>query len=115
MRTAGARLGLITAGLVLSVLQLPITLPVLPVSVVHDTPIVALNDDAGETVGWPAFVREIATAYRSLPPAERSATVVLASNYGEGARSIISARRRGCLPLQRPHVLLVLGAATRLG
>ncbi len=77
------RAGLITAGLVLAVLQLPITLPVLPVSVVHDTPIVALNYDAGETIGWPAFVREIATAYRSLPPAERSATVVLTSNYGE--------------------------------
>jgi hypothetical protein len=68
---------------VLAALQLPITLPVLPVSVVHDTPIVALNYDAGETIGWPAFVREIETAYRSLPPAERSATVVLTSNYGE--------------------------------
>jgi len=77
------RAGLITAGLVLAVLQLPITLPVLPVSVVHDTPIVALNYDAGETIGWPAFVREIATAYRSLPPAQRSATTVLTSNYGE--------------------------------
>jgi hypothetical protein len=77
------RAGLITAGLVLAVLQLPITLPVVPVSVVHDTPIVALNYDAGETIGWPAFVREIATAYRSLPPAQRPATTVLASNYGE--------------------------------
>ena len=50
---------------------------------VHDTPIVALNYDAGETIGWPAFVREIATAYRSLPPAQRPATTVLTSNYGE--------------------------------
>jgi hypothetical protein len=77
------RAGLITAGLVLAVLQLPITLPVVPVSVVHDTPIVALNYDAGETIGWPAFVQEIAAVYRSLPPVQRSATVVLASNYGE--------------------------------
>ena len=77
------RAGLITAGLVLAVLQLPITLPVLPVSAVHDTPIVALNYDAGETIGWPAFVREIAMAYRSLPAAQRSAATVLASNYGE--------------------------------
>ena len=45
------------------------TLPVLPVSVVHDTPIVVLNYDAGETIGWPAFVAEIAAVYRSLPPA----------------------------------------------
>jgi 4-amino-4-deoxy-L-arabinose transferase-like glycosyltransferase len=77
------RAGLITAGLVLAVLQLPITLPVLPVSVVHDTPIVTLNYDAGETIGWPTFVAEIAAAYRSLPPAQRPATTILTSNYGE--------------------------------
>ncbi len=110
------RAGLITAGLVLAVLQLPITLPVLPVSVVHDTPIVALNYDAGETIGWPAFVREIATAYRSLPPAQRSATTVLTSNYGE-AGAVDQFGPADGLPgcLQRPHVLLVLGAAARPG
>jgi 4-amino-4-deoxy-L-arabinose transferase-like glycosyltransferase len=74
---------LIGAAFVISVLELPITLPVLPVSVVHDTPIVALNYDAGETIGWPAFVHEIATVDRSLPAAQRSAAIVLASNYGE--------------------------------
>jgi hypothetical protein len=74
---------LLAAGLALSVLELPITLPVLPVNVVHTTPIVALNYDAGETIGWPAFVREIAAVYRSLPPAQRAAATVLASNYGE--------------------------------
>ena len=78
-----ARRGLIAAGLVLSAGALPITLPILPVSVVHDTPIVKLNYDAGETIGWPAFVREIAQAYRSLPTAQRSSAVVLTSNYGE--------------------------------
>jgi hypothetical protein len=36
--------------------------------VVHGTPIVTLNYDAGETIGWPTFVAEIAAAYRSLPP-----------------------------------------------
>jgi 4-amino-4-deoxy-L-arabinose transferase-like glycosyltransferase len=77
------RRGLLVAGLVLSVLELPITLPVVPVSDVHKTPIVALNYDAGETIGWPAFVAEIATAYRSLPPSLRSTTAVLTSNYGE--------------------------------
>jgi 4-amino-4-deoxy-L-arabinose transferase-like glycosyltransferase len=80
---ARTRRGLIVAGLGLSLLELPVTLPVLPVSVVHETPIVALNYDAGETIGWPAFVAEIASAYRSLPPRQRAATIVLTSNYGE--------------------------------
>ena len=53
-----------------------ITLPLVPVTALHDTPIVAVNYDAGETVAWPAFVKEIAAAYR---PGE----VVLTGNYGE--------------------------------
>ncbi len=59
------------------------TLPVLPVGVLHRTPIVALNYDEGETVGWPIYVGQIAGVYDQVPVAERSATVVLASNYGE--------------------------------
>jgi 4-amino-4-deoxy-L-arabinose transferase-like glycosyltransferase len=77
------RRGLTVAAFALSIAVLPITLPVLPVSVVHNTPIVALNYDAGETIGWPTFVHEIASAYRSLPPSQRASTTVLASNYGE--------------------------------
>jgi hypothetical protein len=82
-RARKPRLRLVAAGLALSLLELPITLPVLPVSVLHGTPIVALNYDAGETVGWPAFVGQIAAAYRGLPAAERAHTIVLTSNYGE--------------------------------
>jgi hypothetical protein len=50
---------------------------------VHRTPVVALNYDAGETIGWPAYVRQIAAVYRSLPAAQRSTAIVLGSNYGE--------------------------------
>ena len=74
---------LVASALALSLLELPITLPVLPVSVVHDTPIVALNYDAGETIGWQAFAGEIAAVYRSLPPDQRAHAIVLSSNYGE--------------------------------
>jgi 4-amino-4-deoxy-L-arabinose transferase-like glycosyltransferase len=77
------RRGLVVAAVALSLASVPITLPVLPASSLHSTPIVALNYDAGETVGWPAFVGEIASAYRSLPPSQRSSAIVLASNYGE--------------------------------
>ena len=82
--TAGrGRRVLLGIALAISILMLPITLPILPVGVVHDTPIVALNYDAGETIGWPAFVHEIAAVYHSLPPSQRSSATVLASNYGE--------------------------------
>jgi len=81
-RTA-VRRGLVIAGLLLCLVQLPITLPIVPVSAVHKTGIVALNYDAGETIGWPAFTAEIAAVYRSLPAGQRAATTVLTSNYGE--------------------------------
>ena len=80
---ARLRRGLLVGGLVLSLPALPISLPVVPVADVHATPIVALNYDAGETIGWPAYVAEISRAYRSLPSGQRPATVVLTSNYGE--------------------------------
>jgi 4-amino-4-deoxy-L-arabinose transferase-like glycosyltransferase len=80
---ARLRRRMLVAGVAVGGLVLPITLPVLPVSVLHNTPIVAVNYDAGETVGWPAFVEQIAAAYRSLPPDEQAHAIVLTSNYGE--------------------------------
>ena len=80
---ARARAGLAAVLVALTLTLVPVTLPVLPVTAVGRTPIVTLNYDAGETIGWPAYVREIAAVYRSLPLAQRSATIVLASNYGE--------------------------------
>jgi 4-amino-4-deoxy-L-arabinose transferase-like glycosyltransferase len=80
---AAHRRALMVAAVVLSLASVPITLPVVPVGSLHATPIVALNYDAGETVGWPAFVGQIASAYRSLPPGQRSSAIVLTSNYGE--------------------------------
>ena len=43
--------GLIVAAVVLSLASMPITLPVLPASSLHGSPIVAMDYDAGEAVG----------------------------------------------------------------
>jgi 4-amino-4-deoxy-L-arabinose transferase-like glycosyltransferase len=83
LRSPQDRRRLLAVAFIIGILILPITLPILPVADVHDTPIVALNYDAGETIGWPVFVHEIAAAYDSLPPAQRAAATVLTSNYGE--------------------------------
>ena len=77
------RSALLGAALVLSLTSLPIVLPIVPVGAVRHTPIVALNYDAGETIGWPAYVREIGAVYAALPPAQRASAIVLGSNYGE--------------------------------
>ncbi|HEY7486185.1 MAG TPA: glycosyltransferase family 39 protein [Streptosporangiaceae bacterium] len=83
-RRTWLRTGLLAAALILTPLTtLPVTLPVVPVANVHNTSVVDLNYDAGETIGWPTYVRQIAAVYASLPAAQRSSAIVLGSNYGE--------------------------------
>jgi hypothetical protein len=56
-------------------------LPIVPVGTLHDTPIIAMNYDAGEQVGWPAFAHTIAGVYHSVPTTR--VPIVLTENYGE--------------------------------
>ena len=59
-----------------AVLSAVLFLPVLPVAQLPDSPVLAVNYDAGETVGWPGYVAQIAAA---RPPG----AAVLTANYGE--------------------------------
>ncbi|MET8650722.1 hypothetical protein [Nocardia aurea] len=54
-------------------------LPVLPVSALPDSPVLAINYDAGETVGWPEFVRNVGEVRARLGPD----IAILTDNYGE--------------------------------
>ena len=74
----GALVALLALGLVVNVL---LFVPVLPVSAIAGTPVTAVNTDAGETVGWPAFTASVRSAWDGLPG--RSDTAVLTWNYGE--------------------------------
>ena len=57
-----------------------IVLPVTPIRDLHNTPI---EYDIGETVAWPTYVHEIATAWDRLPSSVRVHAAILTSNYGE--------------------------------
>jgi hypothetical protein len=65
-------------GVVISVL---VGLPVVPPSQLG--PVLALNKEAGEQVGWPEFAQTVATAWTTIPAAEQATAVVFTSNYGE--------------------------------
>jgi len=56
-----------------------IALPVLPPA--DAGPVIAVNGDVGETVGWPQFAETIAHVYRALPAGGQP--VILTGNYGE--------------------------------
>lgn len=80
VRRARARRTILAWVLALSlVIDAIIALPVLPVAWLGPSPVLALNPDAGETVGWPALTRTVRAAYAGAAPG----TVVLTRNYGE--------------------------------
>ncbi len=54
-----------------------IALPLLPAR--HAGPVIAMNGDVGETIGWPDLTRTVAGVYRSAGPG----AVIFTSNYGE--------------------------------
>ncbi len=61
----------------LSLPAMVLVLPILPVRALG--PVAMINYDAGETVGWPQFVRQVADTYRLLP----EGTAIVTGNYGE--------------------------------
>lgn len=60
-----------------------LALPLLPVSVLAKTPIPTIIQTTRDQIGWPAYVRQVADAYRALPVDERAAAVIITGNYGE--------------------------------
>jgi hypothetical protein len=79
LRSALLAAALVTSAAVSAVLFLPIV----PVESLAATPIVDINHDAGETVGWRPFAETIGQAVAGLPSGERATAVVLTANYGE--------------------------------
>jgi 4-amino-4-deoxy-L-arabinose transferase-like glycosyltransferase len=71
------------AAFALSAGAILVTLPVVPVGSLHRTSIVDANYDLGETIGWPAYVQEIAAVYHRIPAVDRPNVAILTSNYGE--------------------------------
>jgi hypothetical protein len=77
---ATLRRAVLAVALVLSaVVGLLISLPILPAE--DAAPVIAMNGDVGETIGWPRFARTVANVAAGLP--DRGRAVVLTGNYGE--------------------------------
>lgn len=69
------------AAVALSLPAAIVILPLVPVDRVSDTPMVALNYDAGETIGWPTYVEQIVAEVDAMAGGQPD--VILTSNYGE--------------------------------
>jgi hypothetical protein len=74
LRHRAVAAGAALAGAAVSIVS---TLPVLPVSAL--TPLLALNKEQGEQVGWPEFSASVARAWRQADPN----SVIFTRNYGQ--------------------------------
>ncbi len=78
------RRGLLAAALATTLMVSTVLfLPVVPAGDLPATPVIAINYDAGETIGWPGFAATMTRVYRGLPASEQATTVFLTGNYGE--------------------------------
>ncbi len=78
-KTRVRRRVLLAAVVASAAVSIVIALPVLPVRDLG--PVVAMNADVGETVGWPRFARTVAGVFHGVHGPKHP--VVLTSNYGE--------------------------------
>lgn len=79
---AAARAGAYAAFAIGAVVSLLAGLPILPPSALGG-PILALNKEQGEQIGWPSLTAAVAQVWQQIPPGERAKAVILAENYGE--------------------------------
>jgi 4-amino-4-deoxy-L-arabinose transferase-like glycosyltransferase len=70
---------------VFTLVGLPISLPVLPESTMLRFSIDKARDDYSAELGWPTVVASIAHAYREVPAAERTRSLILTQNYSQAS------------------------------
>ena len=84
-RSQRPRPGARTAAVMIAcaLVAVPVSLPVLPDTVLRTVPLQSVNYDLGETIAWPRLTGLVARAYDALPPGERGRVAILTGNYGE--------------------------------
>ena len=73
----------VTVAVAITLVLLPIGLPILPAKAMADSGIWKARKDFADMYGWPDLVDQVTTVYQRLPLSDRSSVMILASNYGE--------------------------------
>ena len=93
---------------VISLLEIPFLLPVLPADVMARTSLLSSRPDFAEMYGWPDMAHDVAAAHSALPPADRRGAMILAANYGEAGALDLYGPGLGQPRGQSPPDLLLL-------
>src|SRR2546425_3313531 len=83
VRQRWIRRAAVAGAVALTLILLPIGLPILPAKTMADSGIWKARKDFADMVGWPDLVEQVTTVYQRLPLSDRGSVVILASNYGE--------------------------------
>lgn len=91
----------VTAGIGL-VMNVLVALPVLPPAALG--PVLVMNAEQGEQVGWPEFATTVADVWSDLPSSDRDTAVVVTSNYGQAGALERHGPERGLPGPYSPHM-----------
>ncbi|GAB2966462.1 glycosyltransferase family 39 protein [Amycolatopsis acidiphila] len=80
-RGAARRAVLGAPALACVVISVVVALPVLPVTAL--SPVLGMNAEQGEQVGWSQFVATVSQVWHRIPDEDRDRAVIVTSNYGE--------------------------------
>lgn len=86
-----------------SVISAVLALPLMPLSDLGSTPVPAINQTARDSVGWPAYVHQIARVYDDLPAHAAASASVITSNYGEAGAVARYGPADGINTVYSPH------------
>jgi 4-amino-4-deoxy-L-arabinose transferase-like glycosyltransferase len=73
----------VAVAVAITLVLLPIGLPILPAKAMADSGIWKARKDFADMYGWPDLVDQVTSVYQRLPLSDRSSVMILASNYGE--------------------------------
>jgi 4-amino-4-deoxy-L-arabinose transferase-like glycosyltransferase len=112
VRRPWVRRAAVAGAVALTLVLLPIGLPILPAKVMADSGIWKARKDFADMVGWRDLVDQVTTVYQRLPLSERGSVMILASNYGEaGALDFYG---RGLPTVVSPHLTYYYWAPARM-
>jgi len=116
-RSAGSRLlrwAWVAAAAAVTLLLIPIELPVLPADVMARTNLLSAQAELAEMYGWPDLAHQVGAAYAALPPSDRRGTMLLAANYGEAGALDLYGPGLGLPPVVSPHLTYYWWAPARI-
>jgi len=73
----------VAVAVAITLVLLPIGLPILPAKAMADSGIWKARKDFADMYGWPDLVDQVTVVYQRLPLSDRNSVMILASNYGE--------------------------------